>query len=726
MRILVEVVSAVLCSLCWSNVLAHSLNDSTTLLHTSSTEHNNGNTTDMRSSINLSISAKESVTDLKHSMDYNISRNDSSTLELHANSSNSTSIIPSNSIDLEEQRKIEPSYLIQSKDIHMSGRTKPFPTINRKPSSLKPDNFVSVTESPSEYDSSSTSTTISTFLSFDEWRKIKLDKESSILKDKESKSLKTRDPIQLPMNEKPGDEEEIDLGFLTSPDTKDSSPDTEGKVYKDKFNFASFDCAATIVKSNSEASGANAILFENKDTYLLNPCSAANKFVVVELCQDILVEEVVLANFEFFSSTFRKIKIYVSDTFPAKNGWKNLGEFEAQNTRNIQKFIIENPQIWARYLKVEILTHYDNEFYCPISLLRAHGKNMMDELKMSNDKENEEKKKVVENKVNIELAKKQEEENNKKKCESNNSDKRNCKSDVSSFEVPSILNESDTNFPNSSCHRIGTLNFQSFLTKYNLDNTFNEKTCESNITMRYPQTTVSNTEESVFQNILKRLTMLQKNSTLTALYIEEQSQLIFEAFDRLEQSYSIKIDDIIKEFNLTMVNDLNSLKIFATDLKDLSVRLLEEQKLANIQSILMNNSKMEELTSELASTKRLTLVMMLVLTALIIYLVLAKDSEWDEVKVEDAWLQSNFLKSNNKKFERPKNLIKNISDDLMEQDATSMTSSLYEKSTPDNGSLPELRERRSPKYWTLNNLSDTDIDDITGISSGMEKYHTHT
>ena len=60
---------------------------------------------------------------------------------------------------------------------------------------------------------------------------------------------------------------------------------------------------------------------------------------------------------------------------------ERVRQFTASNIRDVQTFKIENPLIWARYLKLEILSHYGNEFYCPISIVRVHGKTMMDEFK---------------------------------------------------------------------------------------------------------------------------------------------------------------------------------------------------------------------------------------------------------------------------------------------------------------------------------------------------------
>lgn len=153
-----------------------------------------------------------------------------------------------------------------------------------------------------------------------------------------------------------------------------------GKTCKERSNYASFDCAATMLKTNPECKGSSAVLVENKDSYMLNTCSAKNKFLIVELCDDILIDTVVLANFEFFSSMFRTFRVSVSDRYPVKlDKWKELGTFEAKNSREVQAFLVENPLIWARYLRVEYLTHFGNEYYCPVSLLRVHGTTMMEE-----------------------------------------------------------------------------------------------------------------------------------------------------------------------------------------------------------------------------------------------------------------------------------------------------------------------------------------------------------
>ncbi|PGH28643.1 acyl-CoA dehydrogenase [[Emmonsia] crescens] len=156
-----------------------------------------------------------------------------------------------------------------------------------------------------------------------------------------------------------------------------------GTTCKERFNYASFDCAATVLKTNPQCTGASSVLIENKDSYMLNECRAKEKFLILELCDDILIDTIVLANYEFFSSIFRTFRVSVSDRYPPKQPdmWRELGTYEAVNSREVQAFAVENPLIWARYVKIEFLSHYGNEFYCPVSLIRVHGTTMLEEYK---------------------------------------------------------------------------------------------------------------------------------------------------------------------------------------------------------------------------------------------------------------------------------------------------------------------------------------------------------
>jgi hypothetical protein len=276
--------------------------------------------------------------------------------------------------------------------------------------SLEPDNEL---ETDSPFDNAN-------FLSFDEWKKRNLAQVGQSPENvgqgrpASGEQGPRRRPVNVNALDSLGEEAEIDIDFSGFGSPSEGSPigsdiasrvsvadpgkptgDAEkpgsgswtlskdaGKTCKERFNYASFDCAATILKTNKKAKGSSAVLSEHKDSYMLNECSVDNKFLIVELCDDILVDTIVLANYEFFSSMFRHFRISVSDRYPVKmERWRTLATFEARNSRDIQPFLITEPQIWARYLRIEFLTHYGNEFYCPLSLLRVHGTTMMEQFR---------------------------------------------------------------------------------------------------------------------------------------------------------------------------------------------------------------------------------------------------------------------------------------------------------------------------------------------------------
>ena len=257
------------------------------------------------------------------------------------------------------------------------------------------------------------------FMSFEDWKEMMLRQTGQ-----DPQDLKRRRPSEHDAGERAqpeqinfglGDEDEISLDFGSPSDGHDSERSTDsrqeanadsieqdevgigltedgrpsmyqsndaGKTCKERFSYSSFDAGATVLKAGPATKNSKAILVENKDTYMLLECAAQNKYVIVELSDDILVDTVVLANFEFFSSMVRHFRVSVSDRYPVKmEKWRELGTFEARNSRDIQPFLVEHPQIWAKYVRVEFLTHYGNEFYCPISLFRVHGSRMLDSWK---------------------------------------------------------------------------------------------------------------------------------------------------------------------------------------------------------------------------------------------------------------------------------------------------------------------------------------------------------
>lgn len=350
----------------------------------------------------------------------------------------------------------------------------------------------------------------------------------------------------------------------------------KGRIYKDKFNYASGDCAATVVGTNSDAKGALLVLLEVKDTYLINKCSTTNKFVVIELCQDILVSEVVMGNFELFSLMFRKIRFSVLDRFPVKAParWHVLGEVEALNARDLQHFPIENPLIWARYLKVEILLHYGDEFYCPISLVRVHGTTMMEEFK------------------------KQPEE---------------------PVMADYLANFSEI-VDQDECKVEPYLALNQFLQDFHTD-----AYCHVSNQLVPTKELGTKTQELIFKNIVKRLELLESNATLSLLYVEEQSKLLSNAFANLEQRQGAKFNTLLLRFNQTVFLQINFFQLAYKETQGQLERLLRRQRDA-LSSVLADISrKNSQLASEVAFQRKIVWVNIFLLLGLFGYLVFTSE-----------------------------------------------------------------------------------------------------
>uniref|UniRef100_H9GJ94 SUN domain-containing ossification factor n=1 Tax=Anolis carolinensis TaxID=28377 RepID=H9GJ94_ANOCA len=148
------------------------------------------------------------------------------------------------------------------------------------------------------------------------------------------------------------------------------------KVQKNRNNYASVECGAKILAANPEAKSTSAILMENMDLYMLNPCSTKIWFVV-ELCEPIQVRQLDIANHELFSSTPKDFLVSISDRYPT-NKWIKLGTFHARDERNVQSFPLDE-QMYAKYVKVELVSHFGSEHFCPLSLIRVFGTSMVEE-----------------------------------------------------------------------------------------------------------------------------------------------------------------------------------------------------------------------------------------------------------------------------------------------------------------------------------------------------------
>ncbi|KAJ7465023.1 hypothetical protein FB451DRAFT_1369963 [Mycena latifolia] len=154
----------------------------------------------------------------------------------------------------------------------------------------------------------------------------------------------------------------------------------------DRFNYASLDCSARVHTSHRSAKSPESILSSKRDRYMLSPCrppKGEKQFVVVELCEDIRIDTVQLANFEFFSGVFKDFTVSVSKTYTTDpEGWTFASTHTAKNIRVVQSFHPPTSlRDFYRYIRIDFHSHYSNEYYCPISLLRVYGLTHLEEYK---------------------------------------------------------------------------------------------------------------------------------------------------------------------------------------------------------------------------------------------------------------------------------------------------------------------------------------------------------
>ncbi|KAI0365330.1 hypothetical protein BV20DRAFT_973345 [Pilatotrama ljubarskyi] len=150
----------------------------------------------------------------------------------------------------------------------------------------------------------------------------------------------------------------------------------------DRFNYASLDCSARVHAAHKSAKSPSSILSSKKDRYMLSPCAEKNQFVIVELCEDIRIDTVQLANYEFFSGVFKDFTVSVSKTYYPNDpdSWTFAGTYRAKNVRGVQSFH-PPPTLrdFYRYIRIDFHSHYGNEYYCPLSLLRVYGLTHLEE-----------------------------------------------------------------------------------------------------------------------------------------------------------------------------------------------------------------------------------------------------------------------------------------------------------------------------------------------------------
>ncbi|KAF9890948.1 hypothetical protein FE257_005205 [Aspergillus nanangensis] len=511
-----------------------------------------------------------------------------------------------------------------------------------------------------------------------------------------------------------------------------------GTTCKERFNYASFDCAATVLKTNSECKGSSSVLIENKDSYMLNECRANNKFLILELCDDILVDTVVLANYEFFSSIFHTFRVSVSDRYPAKpDQWRELGVYEARNTREVQAFAVENPLIWARYLRIEFLTHYGNEFYCPVSLIRVHGTTMLEEYKHDGDAGRSEEE--VSDHSSIEVGPSGNDveakdpqppttvvpieigpiKGGQDACPNPEADvkrqllaspltdfatcnikdmaihmsgsnttvqpdqseaeatrTKDATAAVSGGDVPSnapvhdpkmaVSPGASVDSPSSSSSTSSTTTVSETATQNTTSDSETKWASSKEDQNSPPESTRSTgtqppssnptTQESFFKSVNKRLQMLESNSTLSLLYIEEQSRILRDAFNKVEKRQLSKTSNFLESLNVTVLNELKQFREQYDQVWKSVALEFEHQRIQYHQEIFSISTQLGVLADELVFQKRVSVIqsiMVLFCFALVLFSRSTVSSYIDFPRVQNMVSRSYSLRSSSPIFGSP-------------------------------------------------------------------------
>lgn len=131
------------------------------------------------------------------------------------------------------------------------------------------------------------------FLSFEEWKSLKASEEANLSNTLQQGSNNS--------NRYPNDSSSTSQTLDFDADYTASSTHGGGEPLPtstppplrvpliDRFNYASSDCSARIHGAHKSLKSPFGILTSKKDKYMLSPCSTRDKFVIVELCDDIQI-----------------------------------------------------------------------------------------------------------------------------------------------------------------------------------------------------------------------------------------------------------------------------------------------------------------------------------------------------------------------------------------------------------------------------------------------------
>eukprot|EP00941_MAST-03F_sp_MAST-3F-sp1_P002738 g2738.t1 len=223
------------------------------------------------------------------------------------------------------------------------------------------------------------------------------EKKEEEKKDREEAAVQERNAVEHGIDEDDNDDNvenndantvEKDSGDAVHASNEEKTNSATKQEVLEKFNFASFDAGAKMLRVSDGIEASDVILKNDNDKYMMTPCDEKAWWFVVQLSEDIVVTSVSLSNYEHYASSVKRFQVLGSSQYPT-DGWILLGQFIATQERGVQEFVMKKG-IWARYLKLRILSHHGEEFYCTLTSFKAHGSTAVEGLRDEMTKMSEE------------------------------------------------------------------------------------------------------------------------------------------------------------------------------------------------------------------------------------------------------------------------------------------------------------------------------------------------
>ncbi|CAK9781119.1 unnamed protein product [Cutaneotrichosporon oleaginosum] len=402
-----------------------------------------------------------------------------------------------------------------------------------------------------------------------------------------------------------------------------------------RYNYASPDCSARVLASSPLTQHASSLLHKSRDRYMLTPCRAEEHWAVVELCDEIRVEAVELAVWEFFSGIVRSVKVSVADD--AEGEWEVVAEFVGKNVRGAQTFTLPEPTSFHRFLRLDFPSFYGSEFYCPVSQLKVYGMNQMEAFKMeqrraaeasgaaekkARDSEQEAERAAEAARVAEREAKEREDDERRQRelCELERLVQEQARrvSGVENMFEP-LIECAPSAGSASSLSSVAPASSGGAEEAPSPSDTPGVAVDSSHVAgtppaSAEPGTTAyrgrADTSESIYAFITRRLNALEGNTTLVARYIDEQAKALRAALERAEQRWEDERGRDAARYDVDRMRQEDRLGRLLVQMEQMRTAFDAERRTTETQ--------LQLLADELGFERRRSLAQLVVLVSIIV------------------------------------------------------------------------------------------------------------